>query len=54
MATVNGEATVKKLDRAGDEVKLQPCNPLYSPIAVTPEDDLQIKGIVVGLLRKYR
>jgi len=55
VATINGAATVKKLDTSGPRIYLQPCNTVrnYPPIPVDPDDDFEIKGIVVGLLRQY-
>ncbi len=46
-------ATVKKFHRAKDgRVRLQPANPAFTPILV-PADDVQIQGVVVGVLRTY-
>lgn len=55
VATINGEATVKKLDIGGPQIYLQPCNlaKQYQPIPIHSDDDFEIKGIVVGLLRQY-
>ena len=53
VALIDGEkATLKKLYREGDSVRLQPANPSLNPIFVSP-DRLQIQGVVVGLMRKY-
>src|SRR3990170_3388652 len=46
-----GEATLKKFYREGKRIRLQPANPQYQPIYV---DDVQVQGVVVGVLRKYR
>jgi repressor LexA len=53
VAVMNGEATVKKLyrERSG-RVRLQPANPHMDPIVVK-EKDLEIRGVVVAVLRKY-
>ena len=55
VATINGEATVKKLDIGGPQIFLQPCNRAqqYQPIPINSDDVFEIKGIVVGLLRQY-
>jgi len=47
----NGEATLKKffVERDG-RIRLQPANPKASPIYA---DRIEIRGIVVGVLRKY-
>jgi repressor LexA len=49
----NGEATLKKFykDRNG-RIRLQPANERYEPIWVDPHD-LQIQGIVIGVVRQY-
>ena len=55
VALVDGtEATVKCFYQEGNQVRLQPANPNYTPIVVTPADRVSIQGAVVGLIRKYR
>ncbi|HJU09918.1 MAG TPA: transcriptional repressor LexA [Candidatus Binataceae bacterium] len=54
VALIGEEATVKKYYREADgRIRLQPANPSMQPIYV-PEDGLQIRGVVVGLMRHYR
>ncbi|HEY2665153.1 MAG TPA: transcriptional repressor LexA [Candidatus Binataceae bacterium] len=54
VALVNGEATVKKYYREPDgRIRLQPANATMQPI-YAPEEDLMVRGVVVGLMRKYR
>jgi repressor LexA len=54
VALIGDEATVKKYYREADgRIRLQPANPSMEPIYV-PEDALQIRGVVVGLMRHYR
>ncbi|MCX7765265.1 MAG: transcriptional repressor LexA [Candidatus Sumerlaeia bacterium] len=49
----NHEATVKKFYReANGKIRLQPANPQVKPL-ILEEERVEIKGIVVGLLRKY-
>ena len=51
VAVVNeNEATLKKFYREGDRIRLQPANPDMQPIYV---DKCDIRGVVVGVLRKY-
>jgi len=45
-----GEATLKRLYREGDRIRLQPANSSMQPIYVNPED-LQIQGKVVYQIR---
>lgn len=53
VAVLNGEATVKKFYRErGGKVRLQPANQRMAPI-VAKEKDLEIRGVVVAVLRKY-
>lgn len=55
VATINGEATVKKLDINPANITLRPCNSSgqYKPIVVQENDQFELKGVVVGLLRQY-
>jgi len=54
VALIGDEATVKKYYPAEDgTVRLQPANPTMQPIFVAAEQ-LQIRGVVVGLMRHYR
>lgn len=47
------EVTLKRLYREGGRVRLQPSNPAMTPIIVE-DRDVTIKGVVIGILRKYR
>ncbi|HVN28116.1 MAG TPA: transcriptional repressor LexA [Candidatus Binataceae bacterium] len=54
VALVGNEATVKRFFREPDgRVRLQPANQAMEPIFVS-SGDLQIRGVVVGLMRHYR
>ncbi|MFS8638112.1 MAG: transcriptional repressor LexA [Gemmatimonadota bacterium] len=55
VALVHGDsATVKKFYREPDgRVRLQPANPMMSPMYFSPSD-VQIQGIVIGVIRRYR
>jgi Peptidase S24-like len=53
VAEIDGHVTVKKLFRsAGGQVRLQPANPEMLPLIVSG-DQVRIRGVVVGVLRKY-
>jgi repressor LexA len=53
IALLNGtEVTLKSLYRSGTTLQLQPANPAMQPIIIG-EDELQIQGVVVGVMRKY-
>lgn len=54
VALINGEATVKKYYREdGGRIRLEPANTTMRPIFAS-EQDLQVRGVVVGLMRQYR
>ncbi len=53
VALVDGtDATLKRLYREGDKVRLQPSNSKMKPIMVHAKD-VDIQGRVIGVLRKY-
>jgi repressor LexA len=52
VATINNEATVKRYYKKHAFIELHPANNSMSPIIVQ-NGDFQIKGVLVGLLRKY-
>jgi repressor LexA len=53
VALVNGsDATLKRMFREGDKIRLQPSNVAMAPIMV-PAATVQIQGRVIGVLRKY-
>ena len=51
VALLGDSATVKRLEKRGDRVVLQPANSAHPPIPVGPEDDFRVLGIVIGLVR---
>ncbi|MBI4168952.1 MAG: transcriptional repressor LexA [Acidobacteria bacterium] len=53
VALIGDDATIKQFHRRGSRVELRPANPRMDPIVVE-EGDLQIQGIVIGLIRKFR
>ncbi len=53
VAVVRGEATVKRFYRRRGRIHLIPANERVEPIVASP-DDVQVRGVVVGLLRRYR
>jgi repressor LexA len=53
VALVRGEATVKKFFHHGEEIELRPANSQMEPIRASAAD-VEIVGVVVGLLRHYR
>ena len=54
-ALLGNEATVKRFHQRRGRVVLEPENPEFEPIIVSPDrQDFQLIGVVVGLLRNYR
>jgi repressor LexA len=53
VALIRGEeATLKKFYRRGSTVRLQPANAAMQDIVV-PAEDLEVRGVVCGLVRHY-
>jgi repressor LexA len=54
IALLNGsDVTLKKLYREQQgRIRLQPANPALQPLVV-PSDQVQVQGVVVGVMRKY-
>ena len=46
------DVTLKKFYRENAHVRLQPANPAMLPLTV-PAEQVQIQGVVVGVMRKY-
>jgi len=53
VALVRGEATLKRFFRTGSRVRLEPANERIDPIVAAAED-VEVRGEVVALLRRYR
>ncbi len=51
VALLNGEATIKTFYQKDGRIELRPENATMQPIVVTPDDELTIQGIVVGVIR---
>lgn len=54
VAIIDAEYTLKRLYQLGGVVELRAANPKYQPIRFREGDELQIWGVVVGLVRRYR
>ncbi|CAN1209056.1 translesion error-prone DNA polymerase V autoproteolytic subunit [Tumidithrix helvetica PCC 7403] len=53
VVAIDGEQTIKRLYRRDGMLKLLPENPDYQPIAIHPEMEFAIQGVVTGLFRPY-
>ncbi len=51
VASVDGQATLKKIFRKRNQVELHAANPKYDPLVVTPPAQLRIEGVLTGVLR---
>lgn len=54
VASIDGDATVKRFHREGGRIRLDPANHEMKPIYVDPSRDLGILGVVVGVYRRLR
>ncbi len=54
VAIVNGDLTVKRLGKVGNELALLPENPHFKPKVFKGEETLEIWGVVTRCLRKLR
>ncbi|MFY2763485.1 transcriptional repressor LexA [Arenimonas sp. MALMAid1274] len=52
VARIDGEITVKRLQRRREKILLLPRNPDYAPIEVPPDADFAIEGLYCGLVRR--
>ena len=52
MALLNGEGTLKQLIRKKGQIILHPLNPEHKDIEIGEQDDLQIQGVVIDIVRR--
>jgi repressor LexA len=52
VALLGGEVTLKRYFPEGDSVRLQPSHPTMTPLRA-PASEVDVQGIVVGLMRRY-
>lgn len=50
LALVNGEFTVKRLQKLNERVFLQPENPRYPPLEILPDMHFEVWGVVIHVL----
>ncbi|HEY8278424.1 MAG TPA: transcriptional repressor LexA [Bdellovibrionota bacterium] len=51
VAAVDGQATLKTLQRKKGRVELHAANPKYAPLVIMPPVQLRIEGVLTGVLR---
>ena len=54
LAVVSGEFTVRRIVQTRRALVLHPENPAYKPLPVTEEMDMQVWGVVTGVVIKYQ
>jgi len=54
IAVVNAEYTLKRLFHFNGRLELRSENPAYAPIRIGEGSELEIWGVVVGVVRRYR
>lgn len=52
IAAVDGELTVKRLSKKGNQIQLLPANPKFPPIDITEDSDMVIWGVVTLVLHE--
>jgi repressor LexA len=52
VAMIDGAATLKKFYRRKDRIVLEPSNSTMSPIVVEPNQNVQVIGVLIGVLRR--
>lgn len=52
VARIEGELTIKRLQRSAEAIRLLPRNPAYAPIEVAPGQEFAIEGVFCGLVRR--
>lgn len=52
VARLDGEVTIKRLQKGHDAFVLLPRNPAYAPIIVAKDQDFAIEGVFCGLVRR--
>ena len=53
VASINGEATVKRLKRGKSGTQLLPENPRFQPIDIKSTDEFVVLGVVTNSIRKH-
>lgn len=53
IAVVDGEYTIKRLYRTRERIELRAENPAFDPIVISGDSQLEIWGVVVGVIRRY-
>ena len=49
---IDGAATLKKFYRRKERIVLEPANSTMAPIVVEPGRDVQVVGVLIGVVRR--
>jgi repressor LexA len=52
VAMIDREVTLKKFYKKRDTIRLEPANSTMEPIIVTPDKEISILGVLIGVVRK--
>ena len=52
VAMINDEVTLKRFFREKNRIRLEPANKSMNPIYIKPDENVQILGVLVGVVRK--
>ena len=51
VASVDGQATLKRLQKKKNRIELHAANPKYAPLVIMPPTQFRIEGVLTGVLR---
>jgi DNA polymerase V len=54
VAILNGEFTIKRLQRSGTRIELVPENPKYRKIVLNEDMELEVWGVVTGTYKSFK
>ena len=52
IAVLNGELTVKRIMRRGEQIRLMPENHDFAPVEITPEMQFEVWGVVTSVIHQ--
>lgn len=52
IAMIEGEFTVKQIQKTGSTIKLLPANPKFKPTIITPGTEFEVWGIVTHVIHR--
>jgi DNA polymerase V len=52
VCAVDGEFTLKRISKSGDKLYLMPANSNFKPIEIKPEQNFEVWGVVLYIIKK--